>query len=322
MTTKTAPKIVIKKAAAAAIVTSANLPAALTDKVDTSTKFVVHPHVAIVSTNDALLHGYLRSIYSTRKPLETAYPAAAAFAKLKVANSVEQCTRTLAQALVETMGKKNANPGILFGFMIGVDGQEAHGVIKADLDDEQRFHFESSASNTWTLSAVRDILPPPKTEYAKFVIAPQPTGTGAAGVRDMTDTSAAADYFLEAVELVVPRTSGTQAAIAQAALEAGYTHEQVRSVFDGMEESTAVETVIQNDFPKIPQKRQARLIGTAARPMREVRKNDPYLRVYRTTRPRFELVVDDQVEVQVEGRRIIVTLPQDSEPLIQQTRIR
>lgn len=322
MTTKPPPKVVIKEAAAAAIVTSANLPPDLADKVDTSKKFVVHPHVSAVSTNDALLLGYLRSIYSTRQPLETTYPDAAAFRTLKAPESVEQSTRALAERLVDTMGKKNANPGILFGFLIVVDGKEAHGVIKADLDDEQRFHFETSASNTWMLSAVRDILPPPKTDYAKFVIAPQPTGTGVAGVRDITDTTAAADYFLEAVELVVPRTSGTQAVVAQAALDAGYTHAQVRSAFKELAESTPVETVIKELLPKIPEKRQARLVGTAARPMKEVLKNDAYLRVYRTRKPRFELLVDDQVEVKVEGRTITVTLPQHSDPVIEQTRTR
>ncbi|MCA1705665.1 MAG: hypothetical protein LC808_21365, partial [Actinobacteria bacterium] len=269
-----------------------------------------------------LLLGYLRSIYTTRRPLETTYPAASAFPNLKVPKSVEQGTRTLADTLADTMGKKNANPGILFGFLISVDGEEAHGLIKADLDDEQRFHFESSASNTWTLSAVRDILPPPKTAYAKFVIAPQPTGTGTAGVRDMTDTTAAADYFLEAVELVVPRTSGTQAVIAQAALDAGYTHTQVRSVFSEIAESTPVETVIKDNFPKIPGRRQAHLTGTTVRPMKQVLKNDPYLRVYRTAKPHFELVVDDQVDVQVEGRTITVRLPQESDPIVERTRMR
>jgi hypothetical protein len=319
---KTQPKIVIKKAAAAAIVTSANLPPDLAKRLDTSKKFVLHPHVSAVKANDALLLGYLRSIYTARKPLETTYPAAAAFPNLKVPNSIEQGTRTLADALVDTMRKKNANPGILFGFLISVDGKEAHGVIKADLDDEARFHFESSASNTWTLSAVRDILPPPKTAYAKFVIAPQPTGTGAAGVRDMTDSTAAADYFLEALELVVPRASGTQAVIAQAAIDAGYTHAQVRSAFNEMAESTPVETVLKDYFPEIPKKRQARLVGTPVRPMKQVLKNDPYLRVYRTTSPHFELVVDEQVDVQVEGRTITVRLPQESDPVVERTRVR
>lgn len=322
MNTRPAPKIVIKKASAAAIVTFANLPPDLASQVGAEAKFVVHPHVSDVASDDALLLGYLRSIYSSRKPLETAYPAATRFPELAVVAKVPPATRAIASDLAASMGKKNANPGIVFGFSIEVDGVEAHGIIKADLDDEQRFHFVSSAANTWTLSAVKDILPPPKTDWAKFVIAPQPRGTGAAGVKDLTDTSAAADYFLEAVELVVPRASGTQAVVAQAALEAGYSHEQVQRVFSEMAASAPVEKVINDHFPDIPERRRPKLVGTASRPMTAVLKDDPYLRVYKTTSPRFELVVDQDVQVKIEGRTITVTLPQDSGPLIQQTRLR
>jgi hypothetical protein len=41
----------------------------------------------------------------------------------------------------------------------------------------------------WSLSAARELLPHPRTEFAKFVIAPQPNGMSAAGIRDTTDAN-------------------------------------------------------------------------------------------------------------------------------------
>jgi hypothetical protein len=154
------PKISIRKAAAAAIVTAANLPAPLCDQIDTSKKFVVHPYTAPVERDNPLLMGYLRSIYQGQQPVPTPYPAAAAFSQLTTAADVARATPSLAASLAESMSRKNANPGILFGFLLDLDdGTHAHGVIKADLDDEQRFHFVTEEDGAWTLSAVQDILP-------------------------------------------------------------------------------------------------------------------------------------------------------------------
>ena len=89
------PKIQVRKAHAAAIVSSANLPATLGANVDTSQKFVVHPRLASVSADSPLLLGYLRHIYSARRPLATAYPAVAAFGRLQERKTVAPATQNL-----------------------------------------------------------------------------------------------------------------------------------------------------------------------------------------------------------------------------------
>lgn len=200
MAVQDAPPFKIKSAAAAAIVTTANLPESLRALIEADQKFVVHPHVAKVSGSDTLLIGYLRMIYAGRRSLGAAYPSGP-YARLAAAGSLRAATTELAGALAEQMSRRNANPGILFGFLLGLEtGDEAHGVIKADLDDEQRFHFQSTGGDTWSIDAVRELLPPPRAEYAKFAIAPQPLGDAAIGVHDVTNSASAADYFLGALE--------------------------------------------------------------------------------------------------------------------------
>lgn len=313
--------IKIIEATAVAIVSSGKLPDEVAALVDTSQKFVVHPHVIHVPSDSPLLGGYLQTIYSRQRHLATGYPGSSSFANLGEAGKVDAATRRVAAAMALSMEKKRANPGILFGFLVELeDGTGAHGLIKADLEDELRFHYQTEPGGAWTLTAVSQMLPPPKTDWAKFAIAPQPNGEAAAGVRDISDTISAADYFLEAVELVVPRTSGTQAAFAQVALQSGYSDMEVRRKLRGMKQDTPVEELAATGFPKIPERRVAALKGTPTRPMTVVLREDPYLRVYSTKRPRFELVVDDAVDVKVAGRVITVTLPADSDAIEYGTR--
>src|SRR5260221_9035291 len=121
------------------------------------------------------------------------------------------------------MSKKRANAGILFGFLIErSDSSKAHGLIKADLDHEQRFHMTTAADGVWSYSEVSELLPHPRTEFAKYVIAPQPNGVGKAGIRDTTTDEGAA-YFLAAVDLSDPKTRGTLAVVASLAFKAGIT---------------------------------------------------------------------------------------------------
>jgi len=212
------------------------------------------------------------------------------------------------------MSKRRANPGILFGFLLDIEGAgKAHGVIKADLDDEQRFHFQSTGEDTWSIDAVRELLPPPRTDYAKFAIAPQPAGDAQIGVHDVTNSAAAADYFLGALGLTVPREHGTQALLAQAALEAGYPHDVVRATLSRITTDRDVEKFVTEAFPNIAEKKRQALKGSANRPMPNIRANDPYISIYKTRNPHFLLEVDSSVEVQVNGRVITVTLPEDSD---------
>ncbi len=305
----------IKSGAAAAIVTSGNLSERLLAKVDAREKFVVHPHVASVSGQDTLLNGYLRTIYGRGKSLGAAYPAGG-FTQLATGSTVEDATRELAIALAMQMSKRRANPGILFGFLLDLgSGDNAHGVIKADLDDEQRFHFELTGGDTWSIDEVRELLPPPRAEYAKFAISPQPGGDAEIGVHDVTDAASAADYFLGALGLTVARTRGTQALIAQAALTAGYPPNVVRSAFRDLREDRPVEQFVAEVFPEIPEKRRRSLAGSSTRPMPSVLAGDPYISVYWTRSPYFRLEADGSVNVEISGRVVTVTLPENSDPI-------
>ena len=208
------------------------------------------------------------------------------------------------------MSEKNANPGVLFGFILRrSDGSQPHGVIKADLDEEERFHMVVTTDGQWTWDAVSELLPPPRTQFAKFAIAPQPGGVGATGIRDIVDNEAAAAYFLTALKLSVPKTTGTQARVATLALKAGYGGERIDEAFAGLTAEVTVEDFVHEHFPEVPDKEVERLAGRAERPMPMVMPRDSYLRVFRTRSPRFELVVDETVGVRINGRVITITLP-------------
>lgn len=306
-----APDVEVVYAVAAAIISSASLPANLAAQMpNRDQKFVVHPHIARVDAHDKLLVGYLRSIYSDRPALQTVYPQVAAFAELASADTVENATGAIAEAMALEMSRKHANPGILFGFVLRrSDGSEPHGIIKADLDEEERFHMIVGDDGHWGWDAVSELLPPPKAHFAKFAIAPQPGGVGPTGIRDVVDNEAAAAYFLAALSLAVPKTSGTQARVATVALKAGYTIDEVRDAFDGLTEEVDVDAFVADNFPDIGEKEVERLAGRPERPMPRVVPRDPFLRVYRTRSPRFELVVDETVSVTIHGRTITVILP-------------
>jgi hypothetical protein len=209
------------------------------------------------------------------------------------------------------MSEKNANPGVLFGFILRrSDGSQPHGVIKADLDEEERFHMVVTTDGQWTWDAVSELLPPPRTQFAKFAIAPQPGGVGPTGIRDIVDNEAAAAYFLTALNLSVPKTTGTQARVAALALNAGYGSDRVDEASAGLTAEVAVEDFVHEHFPDVPDKEVERLlVGRAERPMPMVMPRDSYLRVFRTLSPRFELVVDETGGVRINGCVITVTLP-------------
>ena len=305
------PDVAVVGAAAAAIVTFESLASNVQSQVSPSNqKFVVHPHVAVVGTQDKLLNGYLRSIYTDRPALQTAYPGLDAFAKLKSQKTLQQATRAIAEALAVEMSKKHANPGILFGFILKrSDGSTPHGVIKADLDEEARFHMVVDPQGQWTWDEVSESLPPPRTQFAKFAIAPQPGGVGATGIRDAVENEAAAAYFLSALGLSVPKTSGTQARMASIALKAGYSMDEITITLAGLDEDSSVDDVVRDYFPNVPDRERERLAGRPERPMPNVVAHDTFLRTYKTRTPRFELLVDHTVDVQIRGRVITVTLP-------------
>lgn len=317
----TDPSISIVEATAAAIVTYDKLSEKLKDQFDGSQKFVVHPYLSAIASDNALLGGYLKNIYTTEKSIGVTYPTSPAFRQLSSAATLEVGTGALAAQLAETMSKKNANPGILFGFRIVIDGSvTAHGVIKADFDDEARFHFNSGSDGAWSLSEVADVLPPPRTIYAKYAIAPRPLGDEAAGVHDVTDSASAADYFLQSIALVVPRTKGTRALVAQAAVDSNYSIGQIKVALAAVKETKPLDDVIEEHFPRIPPARREKLKGSVTRPVASVLADDPYMTTYSTKNPRFELTVDENVQVTIEGRTVTVNLPADSDDIAIRTR--
>lgn len=108
------PDVKVVEAFAAAIVDFASLPDELVAKAGTGDqKFVVHPHVATVATNDTLLLGYLGQIYASAPPLAIDYPAGELFKQLADTGTLRSATKGLAANLAVEMSRKTANAGLL-----------------------------------------------------------------------------------------------------------------------------------------------------------------------------------------------------------------
>lgn len=303
----------ILAAAAAAVLSTKYLDDDERDRYE-GQRFFVHPHVATVGPDEPALTSYLKDIYNpnTRVAIDVPAPTSPSFKALTTKSSVAGATAGIAEALRSSMEAKSANPGIVFGFLLQLDGgTKAHGVVKADLEDAERFFMEMTSETAWTIASVRDILPPPQTKFAKYAISPRPKAPGAAGIRDtQADPNSAAGYFLSAIGLVVPRRTGTKAAVAQAAKQAGYSDQHIRSELDGLKEDAPVDDVVSKLFPDIADAARERLTGSPERPMNTVIGDESFLTTWSTRDPTFRLTVDASVNVEIQGRRITVTLPE------------
>lgn len=306
-------------AAAAAILTTRHLGDEARHEVGDQ-RYFVHSHIATLENDEPALLTYLEDIYGSdrRAPTEVGAPRGPngdAFRRLADSTSVVSATAEIAALLQDAMESKSATPGILFGFSLLLDDdREAFGVIKADLEDDRRFFMEVGSSGTWSLGQVQDILPPPRTKYAKYAISPRPRMPGAVGIRDtQADPDSAADYFLHAVGLVVPRRKGTKRAVAHTAKRSGYADSYIRDQLAQVEVDTPLDAVIDRSFAEIPDSLRKGLRGTSERPMDTVVAQDPYFRKYFTRNPRFELIVDESVDVTIEGRTITVVLPPEAD---------
>ena len=309
----------VAAAAAAAILTTKHITEEQRAELG-GQRYFVHQHIARLSNDEPALTSYLDDIYSLdrKAPINVAAPQGIngeAFRRLADSTTVVAVTAEIAKSLQVAMEPKSAKPGILFGFALELENnQTGYGVIKADLEDDRRFFLDVDSDNTWALSQVEDILPPPQTKYAKYAISPRPRFVGEVGIRDtQADPDSAADYFLQAVGLVVPRRSGTKRAVARAAKSAGYEDSYIREVLSEIKIDTPTTDVLVPSFPDIPDNSRERLRGTVERPMDTIVANDPYFRKYSTRNPRFELIVDESVNVTVEGRTITVELPADAD---------
>lgn len=64
-------------------------------------------------------------------------------------------TRELAETMCLVMQRTTANPGIVFGFRLSQgDRGAAYGVIKADLEADERFYMELSSQDSLPAGAV------------------------------------------------------------------------------------------------------------------------------------------------------------------------
>lgn len=283
-------------------------------------RFYVHPHIELLSVDAPALMSYLEDIYSwdRKAPIDATSPVGSngtTFTRLADPGNVAAATAEIANNLQIAMESKYAKPGIVFGFTLELsDGQRGYGVIKADLEDDRRFFLSIGNNDTWSLSQVQDILPPPQKKFAKYAISPRPRLPGAVGIRDkQAEPDSAADYFLNAVGLVVPRRSGTKLALAQAARRAEYDDKHIREALSEIRTDTPVSTVIERSFVDISDSQRDTLGGTPERPMSYIVADDPFCRRYSTSSPRFQLDVDESVRVTIEGRVITVELPSDAD---------
>lgn len=311
-----APAIV---AAAAALILPTDFSQVDQDGQPVNDKFFLHSHVAEVAAGENALSSYLDEIYTgtSVSVAATELPKSAAFARLQDASLVKEATREIAEELRLGMEQVNANPGVVFGFLLSLeDDSHAFGMIKADIEDDRRFYMDLTQSSQWTIGQVDDLLPAPRAHYAKFVIAPQPRGTSVVGIRDtQAQKSTAAAYLLRALGVTMPRREGTKAIVAREAVEAGYTPREVERVLTDMHEDTPTTELIESEFPNIEPPVRERLRGTEERPMPVVLADESLITTWATRHPKFELKVDASVEVSIDNNVVTVTLPTDHDEI-------
>lgn len=276
-------------------------------------KYFVHPHVAKVGSEESALSSYLYEIYTgnSASVATTQLPKSPAFTRLQHENLVQDATREIAEELRLCMEKVRANAGVVFGFLLRLSNEtRAFGLIKADIEDDRRFYMDLTKSSQWTIGQVDDLLPAPRAHYAKYVIAPQPRGSGTVGIRDtQAQRSAAAAYLLKAIGATMPRNEGTKATVAREAADAGYRPPEIRRVLSDLAEDTPTVELIEKEFPEIEPAALARLQGTQERPMPIVRAEEPLITTWSTRHPSFELKVDASVNVTIDKNVVTVTLP-------------
>lgn len=310
------PRVV--RAAAVAILPTSSLSDEEREQIG-GQRFMLHPHVAEVAPNEPALTTYLADIYDndTKVALDAPAPTSAEFRALAVKDSVPEATRDVAEALRVAMEPKNANAGIVFGFLLTTEDRgPAYGIIKADLEDQQRFFMDVKVGDEWTISSVRELLPPPQTKYAKYVICPRPVLAGAAGIRDVqAEAGSAASYLLSAIGIILPRSSGTKQAVATAAKRAGYDAIHVRRELSRVSTDSPIDDVIDRSFPDISPESRASLKGQPERPLHTVLADETFATTWFTRSPRFSLTADESVQVQVSGRTVTVTLPEGHDPI-------
>ena len=314
------PRVVA--AAAAAVLTTKYVDEAQRELLDEGQRYFVHPHVATLRPDEAALASYLDDIYDARHavPLDVASPVGSSgetFMALAAAGDIASSTEAVAQKLCDAMQPKSAKPGILFGFALDLGGSKAgYGIVKADLEEEERFFLQIGEGETWSIGQVDELLPPPQTKYAKYAISPRPRAPGAVGIRDnQADADSAADYFLAAVGLVVPRRRGTKYAVASAAKREGVGDATIRAALASVQTDTPVDDFVDEFFGDQADAIKGALPGTPERPLLSVVADDEYARKFWTQNPRFELIVDETVEVTVSGRTVTVVLPDGADPV-------
>ncbi|MEM8924103.1 MAG: hypothetical protein AAGD35_11435 [Actinomycetota bacterium] len=281
-----------------------------------TTSFAVHPHIEEVDKHDPVLLGYLESIYAGRNSIGAADPAADEFNLLSESELVTQATEEIAGQLAHQMTGRKANRGIVFGFLTRVnDSFDSYGIIKIDLNENKRFHFDHREESGWSLVEVRDMLPPLREQHAKYVISPQPNGTARVGVRDESSGQASgARYLLDALGLVIPRTTATKLAVGKAALKAGVdietTHDRLRKLETDTTLRNTVDLIWPDSDDGLRDEAVEKLAGPPHRPLEVVQAKERLIRVYKSRNPYLLIEADEDVEIRREGPgRFVIELP-------------
>lgn len=303
--------------AAGAVILAAELDADPSDP-----PFVVHPNVRSLSGGDlATVERYVAAIYSAKNaPTRVPYPTSTHFKDLASASTLLAATQALTADLADAMqSKKSANPGLVFGAIVQLDnGTEAHALLKVDLEEDPRTYLDLDSPGGWKLEDVADILPTPKPNVAKYVVAPRPLAEGPAGLLDVTNRDQdPAAYFLEALGVRVGRTQGTLAMIGREAVKAGVPVLEADQRLRAVEVGTATEEAVEALFPEISERTRDRIVSAdSLRPRTDIGADDTYKVVAASPAGARVEVYDKRAEIELsdDRHRITVTLPSDSPP--------
>jgi hypothetical protein len=97
----------------------------------------------------------------------------------------------------------------------------------------------------------------------------------------------------------VPKTRGTRAAVARAALKAGYSHKEVQAVLKPLASPVPIADFIRENSPRVPEQDAERLSGRPERPMPRCSLTTRMCMSRGRSRRTFELSVDESVDVEV-----------------------
>lgn len=282
-------------------------------------RFRMHQQVRDLTPSAATIDAYVREIYDPANPPEVSpLPQEPAFHACAARSTIVDSTRSFAAVVVEAIGRKRANPGLILAFVAELsDSTESYGVLKVDFETDPRNHIDLRG-DSWSLEEVEDVLPTPRADVAKYAIVPRPGAAGPASVRDVTSRDRdPAVYWLDALDVSRERTEGTLAAVANAARGAGYPHTAIASGLTHATPGTSVAELMEGHFPQIPESTVRRITAEdSRRPRTTVPDSDAVTLVWSSSGRVSVVVQDDETNVEVsnDGRTMTIELPPGAPP--------